>query len=400
MLAALAFFALRPGKGWLRRKPPPATLEDGSDSKESPASAAQHSQEDGSSHPEISGALPNTVPAALGMLPAMPVAAAVAGSSTALDTLLPSSSSQQGQATSLDTFLPSSRAAGDSAAAGIDTLLPLTRAVGAPIVNSALQAPTAPAEAPPSHIPEQPAPSHSPSMSEPPSPQQLPPSYLSSVGTGWSGGAAQQPAAVVPAAVLAADMTSSPSGRWDFGVGVWLGGCHKKQKAYSGRAYVQSVTACSPFPIRCSTSPLPLHSIHAPGSDPMLSFISSYLDSQPHFAAQRSSDTSQPGAALASGGNASSDGTADTRGSGPLDLWEVQWPELTILRLVGHGSFGAVYLAEWKQIQVAVKVLVAKGGCGIWVAFSVAAAWCWEQRNRFPITVAAALGHFELGCSR
>ncbi|KAI7836883.1 hypothetical protein COHA_009215 [Chlorella ohadii] len=41
-------------------------------------------------------------------------------------------------------------------------------------------------------------------------------------------------------------------------------------------------------------------------------------------------------------------------------LWEVQWPELTILRLIGHGSFGSVYLAEWNQILVAVKVLVGK----------------------------------------
>ena len=128
----------------------------------------------------------------------------------------------------------------------------------------------------------------------------------------------------------------------------------------------------------------PLHSIHAPGSDPMLSFISSYLDSHPRSAAQHSSAPSQPEAALAPSGN-NSGGSAETRGSGPLDLWEVQWPELTILRLVGHGSFGAVYLAEWKQIQVAVKVLVAKGGWSIWVAFGVAVTWCWEQRNRFPI---------------
>ena len=230
--AVLAFFALRPGKGWLRRKPQPGTLEDGSsNSKESPvpcgvddcsASVAQHSQQDGSSPPEISGALPTSVPAAPGMLPAAPVAAAVAGSSTALDTLLPSSSSQGDQATSLDTFLPSSRATGDSTAASIDTLLPLSRSAGAPPVNSALQAPTAPAEAPPSQIPKQPAASEAPigSHQHAPVPQPLPPSYLSSVGTGWAGGSAQQPAAVVPAAVLAAGVNSSPSSRCALAAGV------------------------------------------------------------------------------------------------------------------------------------------------------------------------------------
>ena len=229
--AVLAFFALRPGKGWLRRKPQPGTLEDGcSDSKESPvpcgvddcsASAAQHSQQDGSRRPDISDA-PTATPltAALELLPAAPVAAAVAGSSTELDTLLPSSSSQQGQATSLDTFLPSSRASGDSTAYGIDTLLPLTRAAGAPPVNSALQAPTAPAAALPSHIYEQPAASEVPIGGHQPGPQPLPPSYLSSAGTDWAGGSAQQLAAVAPAAVLAAEVSSSPSSRCALAGGV------------------------------------------------------------------------------------------------------------------------------------------------------------------------------------
>jgi serine/threonine protein kinase len=38
----------------------------------------------------------------------------------------------------------------------------------------------------------------------------------------------------------------------------------------------------------------------------------------------------------------------------------VQWPELTLLYLLGHGSFGFVYLAEWNQTRVAVKVLISK----------------------------------------
>lgn len=37
-LAVLAFFALRPGKGWLRRKPPPALIGDDGDGKATPPS--------------------------------------------------------------------------------------------------------------------------------------------------------------------------------------------------------------------------------------------------------------------------------------------------------------------------------------------------------------------------
>lgn len=80
----------------------------------------------------------------------------------------------------------------------------------------------------------------------------------------------------------------------------------------------------------------------------MLTHVSSYLASQ------------QPPVATASG--PSSGG-----GSGGLELrtdarlWEVQWEELTIQRCIGRGSFGSVYLAEWNQVPVAVKVLIGKG---------------------------------------
>lgn len=42
-------------------------------------------------------------------------------------------------------------------------------------------------------------------------------------------------------------------------------------------------------------------------------------------------------------------------------LWQVAWSELNMLRRVGRGSFGSVYLAEWSHTRVAVKVLVTKG---------------------------------------
>lgn len=92
-----------------------------------------------------------------------------------------------------------------------------------------------------------------------------------------------------------------------------------------------------------------------PGSDHVLSFVSSYMSTRSLSAAQR------PAPPLALSGSS---------GSGPIELrtkarlWEVQWDELTIVRLIGHGSFGSVYLAEWNQTQVAAKVLVGKGEHG------------------------------------
>ena len=94
---------------------------------------------------------------------------------------------------------------------------------------------------------------------------------------------------------------------------------------------------------------------HSLTSDAVLSFVTSYMGTH-----QSSLTRSQPAAPDALSGSARS-------GSGPVELhtdarlWEVQWPELSILRLIGHGSFGSVYLAEWHQIRVAVKVLVGKG---------------------------------------
>ena len=119
-------------------------------------------------------------------------------------------------------------------------------------------------------------------------------------------------------------------------------------------------------------------------SDPLLTFISTSLAARPQPAASDSG------------------GSAPSRGSGALELrtdaklWEVQWPALTILRAIGRGgraggmggrqakqrrqtavppalpasvpvhpppagSFGSVYLAEWGQTRVAVKVLVSMG---------------------------------------
>ena len=101
--------------------------------------------------------------------------------------------------------------------------------------------------------------------------------------------------------------------------------------------------------------PRPACSASSPSSDEMLSFISSYLNTHPHSALHSGS------AALASGGTSQSSGSGAIELRTDARLWEVQWPELTILRLVGRGSFGAVYLADWNRTRVAVKVLVSKG---------------------------------------
>jgi predicted Ser/Thr protein kinase len=44
-----------------------------------------------------------------------------------------------------------------------------------------------------------------------------------------------------------------------------------------------------------------------------------------------------------------------------MQRWEVQWEELELERLIGGGSFGRVYLARWKETEVAVKVRRAAG---------------------------------------
>ena len=99
-------------------------------------------------------------------------------------------------------------------------------------------------------------------------------------------------------------------------------------------------------------------------TDPLLSFISSHLGTH-----SRTSSHQQL-APINSGGSGRS-GTS----SGRLELgtnarlWEAQWPELALQHLLGRGSFGSVYLAEWNQISVAVKVLVSRGErtfCLVW----------------------------------
>ena len=96
----------------------------------------------------------------------------------------------------------------------------------------------------------------------------------------------------------------------------------------------------------------------------MLSFITTYLASrsQPEYQLQQQPAWLAPWFSAGSGGGSS--GGLALRTS--ARLWEVQWPELTVLRRIGRGSFGSVYLAEWQRTAVALKVLVRQGERG-WV---------------------------------
>ncbi|KAL4450218.1 hypothetical protein ABPG77_010887 [Micractinium sp. CCAP 211/92] len=84
-----------------------------------------------------------------------------------------------------------------------------------------------------------------------------------------------------------------------------------------------------------------------PGSDSMLSYISSYLASCP---GTNASSRSTPGG-----------GCSGSQALSPeAELWQVAWSELQVERVIGHGSFGRVYLAHWQETPCAVKVLLNK----------------------------------------
>ena len=119
--------------------------------------------------------------------------------------------------------------------------------------------------------------------------------------------------------------------------------------APAGILSVRLTQAVLPPLFICSSQSIP--------SDPALSFVTSQLGAPTEVAAQQQ----QQPTALTPGSSG---------GSGALELrsearvWEVQWQELKLQRLLGRGSFGSVYLAEWNQVPVAVKMLGGKGERG------------------------------------
>ncbi len=108
--------------------------------------------------------------------------------------------------------------------------------------------------------------------------------------------------------------------------------------------------------LTCETGLLPTHSGGSPAGDAVLSLISSYLGTRPE-----PTGSAQPPAVLATDGRSPSGGSSSAELRTDARLWEVQWEELAIMRRVGRGSFGSVYLAEWSHTRVAVKVLISKG---------------------------------------
>lgn len=100
MVAVLAFFALRPGKGWLRNKRPAATEEDGSAGKEPPtpgSSVAAEGAPRGGKHDD--GGIPYHPLGTMG-LPA--TSSGESGSTLGPDTLLPYSRVRDSHLTASD----------------------------------------------------------------------------------------------------------------------------------------------------------------------------------------------------------------------------------------------------------------------------------------------------------
>lgn len=119
-----------------------------------------------------------------------------------------------------------------------------------------------------------------------------------------------------------------------------------------------AVATCRWLTTSCPALPQPCPcSSHSVGSDPLLAFVASQAASQPGAAAAQRQPSS-----LAAGSSGDGSGAYELRTD--ARVWEVQWSELTILRAIGRGSFGSVYLAEWNQVAVAVKVLISTGECG------------------------------------
>ncbi|PRW60140.1 Serine threonine- kinase CTR1 [Chlorella sorokiniana] len=97
--------------------------------------------------------------------------------------------------------------------------------------------------------------------------------------------------------------------------------------------------------------------------DPVLSYISTHLASLRRQCSMRreASLRREPSASGPSASSPSSSSRAASITSGPLAEWEVQYEEIRFERPCGAGSYGAVYLAHWRETPVAVKILLASG---------------------------------------
>lgn len=90
----------------------------------------------------------------------------------------------------------------------------------------------------------------------------------------------------------------------------------------------------------------------------MLSFISSRLGTHCRSTGSACQGPVAPEVSGTSGGSSKAFELHTDPGQ-----WEVQWQELTVMRRIGRGSYGSVYLADWNCLPVAVKVLISRGKC-------------------------------------
>lgn len=97
----------------------------------------------------------------------------------------------------------------------------------------------------------------------------------------------------------------------------------------------------SPSCISCglTQSCLALRSERSSQSDPVLSFVASSLVSTRAAA----SPATLAGSAL----------------HPEVQRWLVQWDDIAIIRPIGRGSFGRVYLALWNETSIACKVMIS-----------------------------------------
>lgn len=88
--------------------------------------------------------------------------------------------------------------------------------------------------------------------------------------------------------------------------------------------------------------------------DALLSLISTRLATRQD---RRAAAPSNPAALPTSApGDATAPGTWRLQLPAAVQQWEVRWEDLCVVRPVGRGSFGRVYLATWRETPVAVKV--------------------------------------------
>ncbi len=136
-------------------------------------------------------------------------------------------------------------------------------------------------------------------------------------------------------------------------------------------------SACS-----CETNPSALHCTACSlAGDPLLSLISTRLATrQDRSSAAPSSPTAPSASGLSSDGAPSS---TRLRLPAAVQQWEVHWEELSLVRSVGRGSYGRVYLANWRETPVAVKV-----GSSL-----SSRPWVWQRRvfPTAPLSMAADL---------